>query len=303
MTKPYKIVSIGECMVEMSRLPGSENWQQGFAGDTLNTAYYLKARLGSASHVDYFTCLGDDPYSERILEFIAQNDIGTQYIRRMENKRPGIYLIHQEKGDRQFTYWRETSAARHLGDDPDRLETALKGADLVYFSGITLAILTPAKRADFLEIIKKTKAGLTCFDPNIRPVLWPDKNVLKQAIADASALCDIVLPTYDDEAILMGDKTPSQMAARYLNYGAREVVVKNGADTALAINEQTQAESAPLQVRNVIDATGAGDSFNAAYLSARLQGSDLAAALQAGHEMAGRVIRASGALIDKNVIL
>jgi len=296
-----KIVSLGECMVEMACQPGGA-WQQAFAGDTLNSAYYLKAILAEQAAVDYVTCVGDDLYSQQMLDFISKNGIGTQYIRKITGKRPGIYLIHQQGGDRQFTYWRENSAARCLGDDVDLLRSAVADADLVYFSGITLAILTPDKRATFLDVMAGAGAKLTCFDPNIRPILWPDVREMQQALRQAACLCNIVLPTYDDEAALMGDENPSQMAARYLDYGAGEVVVKNGGARALAIKGQGRAECAPASVNDVVDATGAGDSFNAAYLAARLQGADLDTALKRGHQMAAAVIRTSGALIDKKVI-
>jgi len=301
MREKLKIVSLGECMVEMSRVPNSENWRQKFAGDTFNSAYYLKAQLGDGAEVDYVTCVGDDLYSGQMLDFIAQNGIGTQYIRQIAGKRPGLYLIHQQDGDRQFTYWRETSAARHLADDVGCLHAALSDTDLIYFSGITLAILTPEKRAILLDCIAQAGAKLTCFDPNIRRNLWPDVQELQQALQQAARLCDIVLPTYDDEAALMGDSSPLQMAQRYLKFGAREVVVKNGAASAWAVNTQTHIECAPPIVNEVVDATGAGDSFNGAYLAARLQGAALEPAVQAGHKMAAAVIRTSGALIDKKV--
>jgi len=300
MTKKFKIVAIGESMVEMRR--ERDHWQLGFAGDTLNSAYYLEERLGDQAQVEYCTCVGDDLYSTQMLEFIEKNGIGTRYIRRLTGKRPGLYLIHQQAGDRQFTYWRETSAARHLADDEDFLRQAVAGADVVYFSGITLAILDRTKRAIFLDIIAQATAGWICFDPNIRPALWHDNHEMKQALAQAGALCHIVLPTYEDEAALMGDTSPYAMARRYQGYGAGEVVVKNGAAPALAVNQQASAECAALAVSDIVDATGAGDSFNAAYLATRLQGGDLAASLKAGHEMAAAVIRASGALIDKNTI-
>jgi len=301
MTRKMKIVSIGESMVEMSRQPNGD-WRQGFAGDTFNTAYYLKAKLDEKADVDYVTCLGDDLYSSQMLDFITQNNIGTQYIRQIAGKRAGLYLIHQQAGDRQFTYWRETSAAREFVDDEALLRQAVSGADLIYFSGITLGILSATKRTIFLDIIKQAQAKYVCFDPNIRLSLWSDINEMQQALQQAASLCDIVLPTYDDEAAVMGDSAPAQMAQRYLRLGAGEVVIKNGSASALAVNEAAQAEVVPSAVDDVVDATGAGDSFNAAYLAARLQGADLAQALLAGHQLAAQVIRMPGALIDKTVM-
>lgn len=100
-----RFVSIGECMIEMS---GGENqtYNQGFAGDTLNTAWYTRIGLPQTWSVDYFTGVGDDIYSDQMLAFIDAHNIGTGYIRRIAGKRPGLYMIHQADGDRHFTYWR-----------------------------------------------------------------------------------------------------------------------------------------------------------------------------------------------------
>ncbi|MEO6396504.1 MAG: PfkB family carbohydrate kinase, partial [Devosia sp.] len=135
-----RFVSAGECMIEMS---GGEdgNYRLGFAGDTLNTAWYARACLPADWDVDYVTALGDDPYSQQMVDFFAENGIGTDHIQKVEGRRPGLYLIRQHDGDRHFTYWRGQSAARAMADDDEALIQAFEGADLVYFSGISMAIL------------------------------------------------------------------------------------------------------------------------------------------------------------------
>ena len=97
-----RFVSIGECMIEMS---GGEDRQYrlGYAGDTLNTAWYMRALLGDDWSVDYFTGLGEDRYSADIRAFLDANNIGTSHIRSVPGRRPGLYMIHQDKGDRHFT--------------------------------------------------------------------------------------------------------------------------------------------------------------------------------------------------------
>ena len=111
-----RFLAIGESMVEFS---GGEQgtFKMGFAGDTLNTAWYARSLLGEGWDVAYFTALGDDPYSLAMRKFINEGNILTDCIRTIEGKRAGLYVIHQENGDRQFTYWRENSAARLLADD------------------------------------------------------------------------------------------------------------------------------------------------------------------------------------------
>lgn len=298
-----RIVSIGECMIEMS---GGEDrsYRLGYAGDTLNTAWYLRALLGKDWSVDYVTALGEDRYSGDIRAFLDDNGIGTGHIQTIHNRRPGLYMIHQEKGDRHFTYWRDNSAAKLLADDKDALAKAVEQAELVYFSGITLAILAPRARGRLLGAIVKARdnGAKIAFDTNIRPALWTSTRVMTSVLTAAASLCDIVLPTHTDEAPLFGDKSVDDTADRYLELGVEEVVVKDGSKEALIATSDERVRVSPPSGANVVDATGAGDSFNGAYLTARLKGKGLREAAEAAHRTAGIVIGHKGALVDPKLV-
>ncbi|WEJ58279.1 sugar kinase [Devosia sp. FJ2-5-3] len=298
-----RIVSIGECMIEMS---GGEDrlYRLGYAGDTLNTAWYLRALLGDDFRVDYATALGADRYSDDIRAFLKANDIGTDHIQTIPSRRPGLYMIHQDKGDRHFTYWRDNSAAKLLADDKEALSKAVDGASLVYFSGITLAILAPKARGRLLGAIVKARdnGAKIAFDTNLRPALWSSERVMASVLTAAASLCDIVLPTHSDEAPLFGDKSVEETAERYLELGVEEVVVKDGSKEALIATASERVKMAPPPAKSVVDATGAGDSFNGGYLSARLMGKSIEEAAANAHRVAGVVIGHKGALVDKGLL-
>lgn len=298
-----RIVSIGECMIEMS---GGEDrtYRLGYAGDTLNTAWYLRALLGKDWSVDYVTALGEDRYSGDIRAFLDDHDIGTGHIQTIPSRRPGLYMIHQEKGDRHFTYWRDQSAAKLLADDKSALSKAVEKAELVYFSGITLAILAPRARGRLLGAIVKARdnGARVAFDTNLRPALWSSQRVMAGVLTAAASLCDIVLPTHTDEAPLFGDKSVDDTADRYLELGVEEVVVKDGSKEALIATAHERVRVAPKPGAKVVDATGAGDSFNGGYLSARLNGKSLLQAAEAAHRTAGIVIGHKGALVDPKLV-
>jgi 2-dehydro-3-deoxygluconokinase len=293
-----RFVSIGECMLEMSDA-GDGLYRLGYAGDTLNTAWYARALLGEDWSVDYVTALGEDIYSGQILDFLEANEIGTRHVQTIPARRPGLYLIHQDEGDRHFTYWRDTSAARLLADDREALFAAVEGAEVVYFSGVTLAILHPRARGRLLKALVRARDGgaTLVFDTNIRPALWSGPRAMQAVLSAAASICDIVLPTHPDEAAIFGDHSPEDTARRYLELGVREVVVKNGSGAALAVADDDRGMAWPEPGADVVDATGAGDSFNGAYLAARLSGASLQDALVAAHRTARQVIGHKGALL------
>lgn len=298
-----RLVSIGEPMIEMS---GGEDrtYRLGFAGDTFNTAWYMKALLPVDWSVDYVTALGDDIYSGQMRDFIAGAGIGTGHIQTIPGRRPGLYMIHQEGGDRHFTYWRGQSAARLLAEDKTALAAALAGADLIYVSGITFAILSPRARGRLMKaiVVARDAGARVAFDPNVRPALWTSQAIMASTITAAATLADVVLPTHSDEKPVFGDGDPEATARRYGQIGITEVVVKNGGEPAIVAAGDVQATVPASRPERIVDATGAGDSFNAAYLAARVRGIGPEEAAQEAHRVAGIVIGHRGALVDPALV-
>ena len=117
-----RIVCIGECMVEMAPDPEGR-YVMGFAGDTFNTAWYLRRALPAGWQVDYATAIGDDATSDQMLAFFRAEGIGTSHVQRLPGAGVGLYLITLAGAERSFSYWRSASAARRLAADPAALST------------------------------------------------------------------------------------------------------------------------------------------------------------------------------------
>ncbi len=287
-------------MLELAPAAQAGLYGTAFSGDTFNTAWYARHALPSEWSIDYLTGAGDDAVSERMLGFMTDSGIGVGHVVRVPGRTVGLYMIELQDGERTFIYWRGESAARRLADDTDALDRALAGADVIYFSGITLGILATAARARLLAAVGAARAAgsVVVFDPNLRPRLWPDTETMCAAITEAAAHCDIALPSHDDEAAYFGDADVAATAARYGRDGAGLVVVKNGAGEILVRQDGVIHRFTPPKVEAIVDTTAAGDSFNAAFLAAHLTGAPLGDAVAAGAALAGRVIGGRGALVD-----
>ncbi len=296
-----RFLSIGECMVELSQA-GRGLLKKGFAGDTFNTAWYARACMQPSWHVDYFTALGDDVMSDEMVAFFEEAGIGTGLIRRIRGKAPGLYMINLKNGERSFSYWRDNSAARQLAADPDRLRDAIESADVVYFSGITLAIL-PREDADTLlaETRRAKAAGkFVVFDPNIRPRLWSSYDVMHTTISEGARSSNLVMPSFDDEASHFGDDSIEATIHRYRALGAPNVLIKNGAEGATLSFAGEESFVPAEKVENVVDTTSAGDSFNGSFLAKYLETKDAVASAQFAAKIAARVVSEHGALVAKD---
>lgn len=296
--KPERFAAIGEAMVEFARQDDGL-WRQGFAGDTLNVAWAVRA-LRPEAQVDYVTRVGTDRLSDAFCGFLGEAGIGTGQIGRDAARTMGLYTIETDaEGERSFSYWRGQSAARQLAADPEAIRAAVAGADLVYLSGITLAILPPEDRTTLLSALGGTRDYRLAFDPNIRPRLWEDREVMCDIVQQAAKLCDIVLPTFDDEAAAFGDADPAATLARYRALGVGEVIVKDGINPTHYDAGKTVAVSEPVRA---VDTTGAGDSFNGAYLAARMAGRDVVDAIRQGQAASRAVVGTRGALLPMEAL-
>jgi 2-dehydro-3-deoxygluconokinase len=281
-------------MIELSM--DGDHAAVGVAGDTLNTAIYLK-RTAPAIQVDYVTRLGQEPFSRKIRDFIAAQRVVVDAIEYDVNGTPGLYAITTDAGgERSFTYWRNQSAARKMFQTTQGPNFgALKGYDVLYLSGISLAILPQETRETLLEWLAgyQSRGGRVVYDSNHRPKLWPDAETAQKVNAEMWAIADIALPSIDDEAVLSGE-SPDEIAARFLRLG-KTGALKRGPSGPLCL--ATGAVGQYRQAARVVDTTAAGDSFNGGYLGALFQGANQAGALRVGHDLAARVVGYKGAIV------
>jgi 2-dehydro-3-deoxygluconokinase len=296
-----RIACIGECMIELKQAAGGL-YSRGYGGDTLNTAVYL-ARLGA--DVDYITAVGDDPLSDEMIAGWAAEGVGTRHVLRLSGKLPGIYLIQtDEKGERRFFHWRESAAARSLMELPETEDilNSLASYDVVYLSAITLSLYSENGRARLMAALRRARLLGTrfAFDTNFRARGWPDLKVARVAYSGAFEAADIVLASTEDLLPLYpGESNATLMAA----ISSPEVVLKLAEPASIlrSAGNSREVKAEPV-TRPVVDTTAAGDSFAAAYIAARLAGSDPIEAARAGHRLAGAVVCYPGAIIPRHAM-
>ncbi|OYY72944.1 MAG: 2-dehydro-3-deoxygluconokinase [Sphingomonas sp. 28-63-12] len=292
-----KVVVVGEGMLELSRR-GAE-WTLGYGGDTLNTAVHL-ARYGFDT--EYFSALGNDPFSVQLRADWQQAGLGTNFVLTDPTRQAGLYAITTDPaGERSFTYWRADSAARQMFSLPEspHVEAMAGAADLLVFSLVTLAILPPEGRERLLAVCRAVRShgGKVAFDGNYRPRLWANRKQAGGARDAAISCADFGLPTFEDEAMLCGTTNPARVADDWYALGCKEVIVKLGSEGCLLPDGRAHPPAMKLAPK---DTSGAGDAFNAGYLAARLSGASPEAAAQAGHKLAAWTVMRSGAIPQRD---
>jgi len=301
---------IGECMLELSASNDgagmSKEMTLSYGGDTLNTAIYL-SRLGL--QVNYITALGDDDYSDWMIEQWKMEGVCCEQVMQLANNLPGLYMIKTDDvGERQFSYWRSDSPARKLFNDEKQCQLLFKqliAYDWIYLSGITLSLFSSPVRIQFFEFLSdfRTLGGKVAFDSNYRALGWPSITEAQRDISTMNQHTDIALSTLEDELLLFGDSDEYAVITRLHRLGVTEVAIKMGADGCLVSENNRKLLVKSQHVENIIDTTAAGDSFNGAYLAQRINKVFAVAAAEYGHRLAAKVIQFHGAIIPQNVMV
>jgi 2-dehydro-3-deoxygluconokinase len=305
-TQP-KFAAIGECMIELFH-QDANHLAMSFAGDTYNVTLYL-ARYAPLVplQVNYLTALGDDPYSSMMLAVWQQEGIHVEHVQRIAGMLPGLYFIRTDKdGERHFYFYRAQSAAKRLfyAAHIENILAELVHYQYLYFSGITLAILDDTSRARLFTLLgdARRNGATIVFDTNYRPALWDGPETARAVMRQALSLVDMALVTLDDEQKLFGEPTPEACIARLQSWGVKEVALKLGAAGCVVATAHGLQTVPGMWVEKVVDTTAAGDSFNAAYLAARIKGFAPEKAAEFGNRLAATVIGYAGAIIPKEKI-
>ena len=288
-----RVVVIGECMVELRRRPDGA-YDRAFAGDAYNTAVQLKRRAPDVQ-VQFASVTGDDSLSADMRRAWRAEGIDDSLSPSVPGLLPGLYAIDTDAtGERRFSYWRGQSAARRWLAELDAQRLA--GADLLFLTGVSLAILPPAERPPALALIDRLGARAFAFDPNIRPALWESEAAMRATVEGAMVGASILLPSADDLDHMWGAGTPAEHLRRCRSLGAREVALTRGAEGCLVAGDGGDAVRLDARTTPVVDTSGPGDAFDGAYLAARLTGASTVDAARAGLALAARVVSLAGAL-------
>lgn len=121
---------------------------------------------------------------------------------------------------------------------------------------------------------------------------WDPSERWDSGVGDVLRATDVFFPN-EDEARRLACTNSVRVAAKTLAHLARVVVVKRGSRGALVASAGRTLEAPAVRVREV-NATGAGDSFNAGFLARYVRGASLEECLRAGVETGARAVSHGG---------
>lgn len=263
------IVGMGEPLIELNQTRGADGYLPGFGGDTSN-ATIAAARCGART--GYVTALGDDVFGRSLLDLWARESVDASHVVIDAAAHTGIYFVTHGPQGHEFAYMRAGSAASRLSVAATPLDY-VASARALHVSAISQAISPTAADAVFAAIDAARAAGrIVCYDTNLRLKLWPLRRA-RAIIHEAIRSADIARPGLDDAEQLTGLTDPDAIADFYLRLGAKIVALTLGKDGSLVATPEKRARIGSIAVE-AIDATGAGDAYDGAFLAEYLRTND-----------------------------
>jgi len=303
MKNKTDVLFVGEAMLELVNT--SKNMlAKSFAGDVYNTGVYMK-RAFPELNASLMTAIGNDSLSNEFLQKIKDEKLSTQAIGISDRRHLGTYMVvNDETGERSFIYWRSDSAAKSMvstlsSEQSSYIQTTFGEQGVVFFSGITLAILRSSEREQFWALLERLQnaGALIVYDPNYRPALWESVEVAKQEMEKAFVVSDWLMPGVDDFKTLYGMSKVSECLEFCEKFDFTEVVLKQGEKSVHVVNRDGHFEFEIVKSNNVVDTTSAGDAFNGIYLGARLTQASPKTATKLANYAASKVIETPGAIM------
>lgn len=272
MKQHFDVVALGEAMVEFNQIPQGDGrmYLQGFGGDTSNTTI---AATRQGARCAYMSQVGNDALGDMCLSLWQSEGVDVSAVRVRDDAPTGVYFVRHDCNGHHFSYLRRGSAASRM--EPSDLSVDLiSQTRYLHVTGISQAISANA-RATVTAAIAMARAhdARVSYDPNLRFALWSLEDA-RASIMETIAQVDEFLPGQEELAKVSGVENPQELVAWAHDQGAKVVVLKMGINGVLASDGHTVRKIDAFKVQ-ALDATGAGDCFNGAYLARRSRGEDV----------------------------
>jgi 2-dehydro-3-deoxygluconokinase len=296
MEKTIDVAGLGEGLIEFNQVdPALPQYLQGFGGDTSN-AIIAAARAGA--RCAYVTRVGRDGFGDLLLEMWREEGIDVAAVDVDERQPSGVYFVTHGHAGHTFSYLRAGSAASHMF--PGWIESGaprevIAASRILHVSGISMGISASACDTVFraMELCRELGTQVS-LDANLRLKLWPAARA-KACIVESIRHCDIFLPSLEDAVQLSGLQQAESIVDWAHDHGAPLVILKLGAEGALASDGRRRVLLPAHKVR-AVDASGAGDCFSGNLLAKMARGMDIFSAARYGNAAASLAVQGFGAV-------
>jgi fructoselysine 6-kinase len=261
------IVCVGDCGID-HYLPSNERLPGGI---TANFARHARDVFPASDKIQIVSCIGNDDAAELVMAPLERSGIDCQ-IALLDGATPVQYIAVEADGEKNFVRYDEGV----LGD----FVFTAKQRELIGESELLVAPVYLQIVGLFDELMAMKTRGLVSID-FADFLQHPDFRLLEAHIERIDI--GFFGLTLDNQSAIDGIR---ELAALH----EKLFVVTLGADGSRAFFRGEQFDCPAANVNEVVDTTGAGDAYAAAFLSGYAHGADIQESMQRGAALAAKVV-------------
>ncbi len=258
-----KFIAIGNANIDITvfvdRIPDQDEASEALAATISaggSASNFAMALAGLGMDVSIISSVGDDPLGKIYLHTLEARGVDISHIKIAEGRRSGLVVILNVLGENRRMIESPGANEELLPSDIINRRDLLKAADIVHMASVRIPIA---------ETVIKEKEGVS-WDPGSRIIMNNREDVWKLLNGVERLFLNL-----KEAKMLSGEENPERAAHMIAREGPKEVFIKMGARGSLAWIDGEKCFVRAIPV-NVVDTTGAGDVFAAAYLAARAKG-------------------------------
>lgn len=291
--KNIDVFAIGELLVDMISNDYDINcnsYTKFFGGSPANIVMNIK-RLGGNPRIS--ACVGKDNLGKFLISHLEKNNIDTNYINEVDAS-TSMVLVTKSKETPLPIFYR--NADYHLKYN-DEINSVLKNSKFIHFS------CWPISQKNSREMIEKAieearkNNVLIGFDPNYHEMIWEKGHDGIEYIKKLLGKVDIIKPSEVDAERIFGPDTHENHAKKFIECGAKLVIMTLGKDGAIVSNGKETLKFKTLATE-VVDTTGAGDAFWGGFYTAITNSYTLKEALNIGFATSAFKLKNVGAIAE-----
>ena len=256
------IVCCGEALIDMlprTSKDGAAVYQPFNGGSIFNTAIAL-GRLGIIT--GFFSGISTDFFGDSLIAGLKASNVDLKYAK-IWDKPTTLAFVKLDNGQARYSFYDDNSAGRMLTTKD--LPKLSADVNALHFGSISLI---PEPGATTLEELmeREEKDRVICLDPNIRSNIIKDRSQYLERIGRLISMCDILKISDEDVTWITGKTELGAAARKWLNAGAKVVVITRGENGVEAFTKGVSIKVPSINVK-VVDTVGAGDTFTAGFLA------------------------------------
>ena len=263
-----KLISIGEALIDFiptesgKKIKQVDGFKPAVGGAPANVCAAF-TKLGGESKM--ITQLGEDPFGDKIIDEYRKYNIGCEYVSRTSEANTSLaFVALDENKNREFSFYRKPGADMLLEADTIKQEW-FENIFALHFCSISIGDFPMKQAHDRAIEYTLNNNGIVSFDLNVRLPLWKAPERLREAILEMIPKAHILKISDEELEFITGYKTIEEAKALLFRGNAQLVIYTKGGDGAEVYTKESMVSVEGRKVE-VIDTTGAGDSFIGAFL-------------------------------------